>query len=259
MKKETECLILFAMSPLIYTLIASISVSCISLVGGLILFLSRDIVEKYSIYLVSFAAGTMLAAAFIDLLPEAVKAGEGQPIFLATLLGVVSYFFLERFLLWYHHHDEMHGAKPTTTLILLGDGLHNFIDGIGIAAAFLTNPILGLTTTIAIAAHEIPQEIGDMAVLVHNGMSGKKALWLNFCSGLTALVGALLGFYFLQSVESLVPLFLAFTAGMFIYISCSDLIPEIHGHGEGKRGLAQAFLFALGIAVLWGILKIVEG
>ncbi|MBI4272458.1 ZIP family metal transporter [Candidatus Uhrbacteria bacterium] len=247
------------MSPLIYILIASIAVSCISLVGGFILFLSRGLVEKRTIYLVSFAAGTMLAAAFLDLLPEAIEGGDGKPIFFAALLGVVGYFFLERFLLWYHHHDEMHGSKPTATLILFGDALHNFIDGIGIAAAFLANPILGFTTTLAIAAHEIPQEMGDMAVLVYSGMSRKKALWLNFCSGLTALLGALIGYYFLQSVETLVPFFLAFTAGMFIYISCSDLIPEIHGHGQGRRGWTQALLFAFGIAVLWGILRIVEG
>ncbi len=247
------------MPTLAYVLIASISVSCIAFIGGFILFLSREQVAKKTIYFVSFAAGTMLTAAFLDLLPEAIEGGEGQPIFLAALLGVVGYFFLERFLLWYHHHDEMHGEKPTTTLILLGDAFHNFIDGIGIAAAFLTNPILGLTTTLAIATHEIPQEIGDMAVLVHNGMSRKKALWLNFCSGLTALIGALIGYYFLQSVQTLVPLFLAFTAGMFIYISCSDLIPEIHGHGQGRRGWTQALLFALGIVVLWSILRIVEG
>lgn len=244
---------------LVYILVASVAISSVALICGLILMLSRGGVEKYSIYLVSFAAGTMLAAAFLDLLPEALEQGEAKQIFMAALIAVVGYFFLERFLLWYHHHDEMHGVKPTTTLILLGDAFHNFIDGIGIAAAFLANPVVGITTTLAIAAHEIPQEIGDMAVLVHGGMSRKKALWMNFLSGLTALVGALVGFYFLQSVVSMVPLFLAFTAGMFIYISCSDLIPEIHGHSQGRRGWIQALLFLAGIVALMIILRMVEG
>ena len=234
------------------TVAASISVSLVALIGALFLYWEKLTTEKTAAYLLSFAAGTMLAVSFLDLLPEAVEgAAEGTNVFMPVLLGIVVFFFLERFVLWFHHHDETHGMNPSAVLILLGDSLHNFIDGIAIAAAFLVSPGLGLATTLAIAAHEVPQEIADFSVLVHGGMKKGRALLLNFISGLTALAGAVLGFYFLEGLEGLLPISLAFTAGMFIYIACSDLIPEIHKSAEKQRSWTQFLPFLLGIATLW--------
>lgn len=231
---------------------ASLTVSLLALIGALFLYWERITSQKVTLTLLSFAAGTMLAVSFLDLLPKALEsAGENVNIFTPVLLGIVVFFFLERFVLWFHHHDETHGMHPSAILILLGDGLHNFIDGVAITAAFLVSPGLGFATTLAIAAHEIPQEIADFSVLVHGGMEKTKALFFNFISGLTALAGAILGFYFLEGLGGVVPLFLAFTAGMFIYIACSDLIPEIHKSAEKQKSWTQFLPFLLGIATLW--------
>ncbi|OGE69146.1 hypothetical protein A3J21_01945 [Candidatus Daviesbacteria bacterium RIFCSPLOWO2_02_FULL_43_11] len=240
------------MSTLFLTVTASLTVSLIALVGALFLYWERLTSQKVTLTLLSFAAGTMLAVSFLDLLPEALEsAAEGANIFIPVLLGIVVFFFLERFVLWFHHHDETHDMHPSAVLILLGDGLHNFIDGIAIAAAFLTNPGIGFATTLAIAAHEIPQEIADFSVLIHGGMEKTKALFFNFISGLTALVGAVLAFYFLENLTGVLPLSLAFTAGMFIYIACSDLIPEMHQHASKQKSWTQFLPFLLGIATIW--------
>ncbi|OGE19087.1 hypothetical protein A3A14_01205 [Candidatus Daviesbacteria bacterium RIFCSPLOWO2_01_FULL_43_38] len=240
------------MSTLFLIVTASLTVSLIALVGALFLYWERLTSQKVTLTLLSFAAGTMLAVSFLDLLPEALEsAAEGANIFIPVLLGIVVFFFLERFVLWFHHHDETHDMHPSAVLILLGDGLHNFIDGIAIAAAFLTNPGIGFATTLAIAAHEIPQEIADFSVLIHGGMEKTKALFFNFISGLTALVGAVLAFYFLENLTGVLPLSLAFTAGMFIYIACSDLIPEMHQHASKQKSWTQFLPFLLGIATIW--------
>ena len=245
------------MSTLFLTVTASLTVSLIALVGALFLYWERLTSQKVTLTLLSFAAGTMLAVSFLDLLPEALEsAAEGANIFIPVLLGIVVFFFLERFVLWFHHHDETHDMHPSAVLILLGDGLHNFIDGIAIAAAFLTNPGIGFATTLAIAAHEIPQEIADFSVLIHGGMEKTKALFFNFISGLTALVGAVLAFYFLENLTGVLPLSLAFTAGMFIYIACSDLIPEMHQHANKQKSWTQFLPFLLGIATLWVLVTV---
>ena len=245
------------MSTLFLIVTASLTVSLIALVGALFLYWERLTSQKVTLTLLSFAAGTMLAVSFLDLLPEALEsAAEGANIFIPVLLGIVVFFFLERFVLWFHHHDETHDMHPSAVLILLGDGLHNFIDGIAIAAAFLTNPGIGFATTLAIAAHEIPQEIADFSVLIHGGMEKTKALFFNFISGLTALVGAVLAFYFLENLTGVLPLSLAFTAGMFIYIACSDLIPEMHQHANKQKSWTQFLPFLLGIATLWVLVTV---
>lgn len=246
------------MSPILSIITAAFLVSLISFSGAFILVSGR-LVTKRTSYLLSFAAGTMLAVSFLDLLPEALKTSAGSNIFEPAFFGVVVFFFLERFVLWFHHHDEMHGLKPPAILILVGDGFHNFIDGVGIAAAFLTDPSLGILTTLAIAAHEIPQEIADFSVLVHSGMKKMTALFYNFVSGLTALVGALGAIYFLKDLQQLLPLSLAFTAGMFIYIACSDLIPEIHRDSERQKGWVHFLPFLIGVGMLWFLVKVLQG
>lgn len=246
-----------------FIVLASLFISIISFVGGLILIQKRFQSATWLSYMVSFAAGVMLTAAFLDLLPEASHEmehlGEHGDIFLPAFLGVLTFFFLERYVLWFHHHDDTHGAKPSAVLILLGDALHNFVDGIAIAAAFLTNPGVGIAATLAIAAHEIPQEIADFSVLLHGGMSKSKALFYNFLSAITALFGAIVGYFFLENLEGTIPVFLAFTAGMFIYIACSDLIPEIHKDFKKSKGWFLSVPFILGVLVLFTMINLLSG
>lgn len=247
------------MDLLLPIIISSFLVSLISFSGGLLLIIKHATLDKTA-YLVSFAAGVMLTVAFLDILPEAAEsASEPLDIFLPTFLAIVMFFFLERFVLWFHHHDASHDDTPSLYLILIGDGLHNFIDGIAIAASFLSNPALGVTTTLAMAAHEIPQEIADFSVLISKGMKKTYALFVNFISALTALIGAVVGYFFLDNLQAMLPSFLAFTAGMFIYISCSDLIPELHKDFKKQKSWNQSIPFILGIVILWFSVKLLEG
>lgn len=241
---------------LFYIIIAALIVSLISLVGVFFLLKNSSWADKISHNFVGFAAGTMLAAAILDILPEALEnAAVPKDILIFFLCGIVLFFLLERFIIWFHHHDSEHNAHPSTVLVLVGDGVHNFIDGLAIAAAFLTNPAVGLVTTIAIAAHEIPQEIADLSVLLHGGMKKSRALLFNFLSALTAVAGGIIGFFFLESLQSYIPYVLAFTAGMFIYIACSDLIPELHKDSQ-KRGWKEVVPFVSGIVILGLIIRL---
>ncbi|MBI3282758.1 ZIP family metal transporter [Candidatus Curtissbacteria bacterium] len=236
------------MLPLIilFTFVGSIA----SLVGSFFLLIRRNLTESFSGGLINFAAGVLLAVAFLDLLPEALEAAGGSDVFIPTLAGFVGFFFAERFIQLFHHHHG-HGEKPTTLLVVAGDGVHNFIDGVVITASFLTSVPLGITTSLAVAAHEIPQEIADMGVLLANGLSKKKALLLNFLSALTALIGAILAFYFSEFVEANLYIFLSITAGFFIYISASDLIPQIHEKYLQNKKFNQISLFVLGIIAVF--------
>lgn len=254
------------MQILLFIAIATIITNLISLVGAGILFWKKDknnqkTQNHHNLGLVSFAAGIMLAAAFFDLLPEAQEniqnLGIDLNIFVATFAGILTFFFLERFVIWFHHHDSLHNENPLPILILVGDGIHNFIDGIGIAAGFLISPLAGIVTTVAISAHEIPQEIADLSVLMHGGYSKLKATLVNLLSGLTALLGGLLGYFFLEKITLATPLLLAFTAGMFIYIACSDLIPELHKDFHKQKNWKQSLPFLAGIGSLITIITIV--
>lgn len=248
------------MSTLSLIIFASLAVSVLSLIGIISLSSEKFSSKKIVNYLVSFAAGVMLSAAFLDLLPKAFeKSLEVNTVLLLTLGGIVLSFFIERFLFWFHHHHGTHQINPSTLLILLGDGLHNFIDGLAIAAAFLTTPALGLSTTIAIAFHELPQEFADFSILVHSGMKKFKALMLNFFSALTAVFGALIGFYFLSLFDSVIPTMLGLTAGMFIYIACADLIPDLHQDFKKQQGWIQSLPFIVGIAIMWILVQYFEG
>ena len=240
---------------------ASLVVSLISFAGGIILVWKKLQSEWMSAHLVSFAAGVMLAAAFLDILPEALEGAKENfdPILIAALLGIILFFFLERFVLWFHHHDDSHGTKPSVWLISVGDGIHNFIDGVAIAATFMANPGLGVITTLAIAAHEIPQEIADFGVLLRGGLSPAQALFYNFLSALTALLGAFLGYFFLGSLQNILPIALAFTGGMFIYIACSDLIPDLHQEFQRAKRWVHSIPFVFGILLLWLLVKRLEG
>ena len=212
---------------LIYILTFTFIGSIASLVGSFFLLTRRRLTESFSGQIINFAAGVLLATAFLDLLPEAAKEARGGNIFTPVLLGIVIFFFAERFIQWFHGHHQ-HGQMTNTWLILAGDGVHNFIDGVIITASFLTSIPLGIVTSLAVGAHEIPQEIADMSVLLANGLSKKRALLYNFLSALTAFAGAILAFFFAATIRENLYIFLSLTAGFFIYISASDLIPSLH-------------------------------
>ena len=247
---------------ILFTLIGSV----FSLVGGVFLLFNEKKTLKYSHFLAAFAAGTLLGAVFFDLLPEAIALSEelslGIDIFLWTLTGILGFFLLERFIHWFHHHQHEYldeEVKPTVPLIIVGDSVHNFIDGVVIAATFLVSIPLGIVTTLAVAAHEIPQEIGDFGILLHKGMKRKKIILVNIGSALTALLGALFAFWLGERIEASLPILLSVTAGFFIYIAASDLIPEIHH--ENRRGFAviETALMFLGVGTVWVFITLLEG
>jgi len=238
---------------IVFTLIGSI----LSLFGSLFLLLKQKITEDFSQKLISFAAGALIATAFLDLLPEASELKEGSQIFLFSLLGFVSFFFAEKYIRLFHYHHG-HGEKPSTVLVLAGDGIHNFVDGVAIAVAFLVSIPLGIVTTIAVASHEIPQEIADMGVLLANGLPKARALIFNFLSAITALIGAIAAFLLAGRIEGYLYIFLAVAAGHFIYIAASDLIPELHEKSRGKRDFGSILIFVLGILTIYASSLIFE-
>lgn len=243
----------------IFTLIGSVG----GLIGGIILLVKGKFAQGISHFLASFAAGILLGAAFFDLLHEAVHEGEGigVNIFPWALLGVVFFFLLERFL-HFHHHEQFHTEEKRTKailpLIIVGDTVHNFMDGIVIAATFMVNIPLGITTALSVFAHEIPQEIGDFGLMLHKGLKPKKVLWVNILSALAALLGAMITYFLGDVLEGFTPMILAMTAGFFIYIASSDLIPEIHHEKRRKFALIQSALFLTGIAVMWISVSLLE-
>lgn len=245
---------------LFYILLFTFLGSIVSLAGGIILLFKENFTLKVSHFLASFAAGTLLGAAFFDLLPEAAGEAAGINIFLWTLIGILTFFLLERFIHWFHHHHNhsTRNTEPTVPLIILGDSVHNFIDGIAIAATFLVSIPLGITTAFAVAAHEIPQEIGDFGILMHKGLSRKKILLANILSAATAFIGAIVTFLLGDVIKEALPALLSITAGFFIYIAASDLIPEIHE--ENRKGFAfiESMLLLLGVGIILVFVSLLE-
>lgn len=224
-----------------------------SLIGGIILILNRKVADKFSHLAAPFAAGALLGAAFFDILPEAIELNPGGSAFRWTVGGIIIFFLLEHYLHWFHHHHEHSGEKnkkPTVPFIIIGDTLHNAIDGVAIGAAFSISLPVGIVTTMAVAAHEIPQEIGDFGILLKSGINRMKVLAINVASALITLVTAVYTFY-LGSQENL-PLgaILALSAGLFIYIAASDLIPTIHEEAKGRISKFSALLLILGVLIV---------
>ena len=235
---------------LLWILSAVILVSAISLIGVFTIGIKSKFFDRILILLVGFAAGGLMGGAFLHLLPEAIETYGVESVFFYALTGFAVFFLLERYLYWRHCHDGVCDVHIFTYLNLFGDAAHNFIDGLIIAAAFMTEIKLGVVTTLAVVFHEIPQEIGDFGILVYGGFSKKKALLFNFMCALMAVLGALLG-YFLYNVIDNVSLFLIpFTAGGFIYIAASDLIPELHKQKDAKRANLAFITFILGLAFM---------
>jgi zinc and cadmium transporter len=211
---------------------------------------------------VSFALGALLSVAFLDLLPHAVEnvgVEQAEGLFATVLIGLLSFFLLEKLLLWRHchttdceahiHMDE-HFHQPAGTLIVLGDGIHNFVDGVLIAAAFLTDLNLGIVTSLAVAAHEIPQEVGDFAILLQSGCSRSKALVYNLLSSLGTVAGGVLAYFSLANVHEVLPYFLALAASSFIYVAVADLIPTLHKKTHAEATVQQMALIVAGVLLI---------
>lgn len=230
--------------------------SVFSLIGGVLLLGNKVLRDKAIRYGLPFGAGALLAAAFLSLLPEAVEGSDIHQATLFALGGFLAFFVLERLLGWFHHHethhhDTAHGARNKTHqwLVIIGDTLHNAIDGVAIGAAFLVNPAAGIGTALAVAAHEIPQEIGDFGILLGKGMRPRNVLLVNLLSAFATVLTALVT-YLLGDAANFDPaLLLAVAAGFFIYIAASDIIPDIHEKSR-REGNAQAVMLLVGVIAI---------
>jgi zinc and cadmium transporter len=208
------------------------------------------------VILVAFAAGSMMGVAFLELIPESFGAIGN---FHYVLFGILGFLLLESLIHWHHTHYEKNCCdkctseqiKPAAYLNLIGDALHNFIDGLIVSAGFLASTASGISITLAMALHEIPQEIGDFGILMKSGFSRKKALFSNFLSALFAVVGAIAGYFFLNHLQNLTPYVIAIAAGGFIYIAGSDLIPELHEKDSYQNVLLKIIFLILGVALMW--------
>jgi len=235
----------------ILLIIAATLGSVISLLGGIYLLYGKWGARKLQRVAVPFAAGALLAAAFFDLLPEAFEAGEMREVLTVTLIGFLGFFVLERSLSWFHHHHEESGdhtvGRRNSSLIVIGDTIHNFIDGLAIGAAFLVSPATGIITTIAIAAHEIPQEIGDFGLLISKGMKRRKVLLVSLVSALFTVVGAVAVYGAGDALPISEPVLLGVTAGFFLYIAASDIIPTIHAEPRRRVAGIQTAVLLIGV------------
>jgi len=213
--------------------------------------------------LISFAVGALLGAVFLEILPHAFTAASSIQNMAATVLGgILLFFVLEKFVLWRHCHEEQcevhdphdaHGSDHgrSGTMIMIGDTVHNFVDGILIAAAFLADTQVGFVTALAIIAHEIPQEVGDFLILLHSGYSKAKAFAVNLMSSVATIIGGTLGYFALSSLEQWIPTLLGLAAASMLYVSVADLIPGLHKRPEPQHSAAQVALIAIGIASIW--------
>lgn len=224
-----------------------------SLIGGIALLSRRSLADAMARYATPFAAGALIAAVFLDLLPEGIAESTAESVLIWTMVGIVAFFLLERFLTWFHHHHEHEHAEnqASKSLIIIGDTIHNALDGVAIAAAFLVSVPAGIITTIAVAAHEIPQEIGDFGLLLSKGMRRSRVLLVNIMSALATTVFAVVTFALGSADKLPIGALLGVSAGFLLYIAMSDVIPSIHKSEPKKKFLSPApFLLILGIVVV---------
>lgn len=243
--------------------LVTLGTSVLGLLGGFVLLWKEAWAVRWARYLVSFAAGSILGAAFLDLLPEAIEHGNDLGATSSFILfGILLFFVLERFLILHHHahntgntdgahaDSSLASARP---LIILGDGLHNFLDGAIIAIAFLTDTTTGVVAAFAVVAHELPQEIGDFSVLLHSGMPRRQVLGWNVVSALTSPLGALVGYGAHETFRALEPIFLALIVGAFVYIALADLIPTIKHERRLQPSIVQILLILVGLGLIWQV------
>ena len=230
----------------------------IAMVGSVVFFITEATFQKILLPLVALSAGTLIGGAFLHMIPEGLEAfaGDNEEFFLWLLAGFLTFFALEQIIHWHHcHKAEASCKKPLGHLILIGDGLHNFIGGLAVAGTFLIDIRLGIATLLAAAAHEIPQELGDFAVLLHAGWSRKSALLFNMLSGVTFLIGGLVAYGASKTLD--ISFLVPFAAGNFIYIGASDLIPEVNKHENLIENLKNFLAVATGLGLML-ILRIIH-
>ena len=245
----------------INTIVATLGISLLSLIGILTLSIKQDTLHKILMILVAYSAGTILGAALFDLLPEAVELVDKALVFPLIASGFVFFLVLERLIYWYHGHGHVHEFKNSDDslsegfayLNLLGDFIHNFIDGMIIAASFANSFSVGIASAIAVAFHELPQEMGDYGILVYAGIERRKAIIYNFAAALSVVVGGIFGSFFITVVEELSGWMIAFSAGAFIFLSASELIPEMHEEKDRGKAVIQLLVLLLGMASIYAL------
>jgi zinc and cadmium transporter len=243
----------------IYTILSVIVVSLVSIFVALPFLIKKRFSEKFLLFMLSFSVGTLLGAAFLHFLPEIVEEGYTLNSSIYILAGFFVFFVIERLVHWHHAKKNMKKIECSAShshayhlapINLIGDGIHNLLDGVVIAVAYAVSVPLGLVATITIIFHEIPQEMSDFAILLYSGLSKKKAVMFNFFSALTALVGAVVALLLLNTVQQFVPLVMAFALGSFVYIAASSLVPELHKHCEIKQTIMHLFAITFGVVLM---------
>jgi len=242
----------------VWIIISTFAMSLIALVGVVTFYLKENTLKKIILPLVAFSAGSLLGGAFLHMIPEAIeKSGLNLSVFLWVLFGFTLFFLLEQFIHWHHCHGTIsEHKKPVTYLILVADGVHNFIGGLAIAGAFIVDIRVGIVTWFVFVAHEVPQELGDFGILIHGGWEKKKALLFNFFSASTIIIGGVIAYFLSTKID--ITFLLPFAAGNFIYIACSDLIPEIKHRDNLKENLLHFIAFVSGILLLL-VVRLIAG
>ncbi len=238
------------MASFLWAIGASVVVSLISLIGIFTLLLKENLLNKLLFVLIAFAAGGLIGGAFLHLLPEALEQTGSSAVFSYLIVGFIFFFILEKYLHWRHCHEGTCSIHPFTYLSLIGDGIHNFIDGLIIGASFLVSIQFGIITTLVIVLHEIPQEMGDFGILVYGGFTKFKALYFNFLIALTCIAGTIAGYLISANLKDFSVFLIPFTAGGFIYIAACDLIPELHKQPELKKSALSMLAFLCGISII---------
>jgi len=238
---------------LIYALLAVTVVSMLSLLGAIFIVFQRKLIDSMTTYLLAFSSGILLGTTFYDLIPEGFDSLQTS-VYTWVIVGMVTFFVLEKFIHWHSHVEKIDegrvSKKHVAYLSLIGDGVHNFLDGAIIGVTFLTSVPLGVVTTIAVVAHEIPHELGDFFLLIYGGFTNKKALWYNFLSALTAVLGTIVVFIFSANILAVSPYLIGFAAGNFLYIAASDLIPELHQKRNMTISVIQTICLVVGVMLM---------
>lgn len=239
------------MERLIYIIASTFFISLASLIGVFTISIKEKILSKFLLSFISLSAGALMGGAFLHLLPEASEKLNSESMYLIVLLSFGLFFLIEKVLHWRHCHKKNCDVHMFGYMNLFGDAFHNFIDGLAIAGTFMIDVKLGIITSFAIALHEIPQEIGDFGVLLYSGFSRKKALYSNFLVALTAVLGGIVGYFLSLQIENMTSYLLPFTAGGFIYIAASDLMPEIRKETSLKKSMLSFGVFLVGIVIMF--------
>lgn len=247
------------MSILPWILTSSLLISAIAFIGIVTFALKERLLEKLLLVFVALSAGALMGGAFLHLIPESLERFSAASIGIYVLAGFSLFFLIEKLLHWRHCHKKNCKIHTFAHMNLIGESVHNFIDGLIIAASFVMSIPLGIATSIAVALHEIPQEIGDFGVLVYGGYNKARALTLNFAVALTVIAGGIFGYFFLEYAKSLISFLIPFAAGGFVYIAASDLIPELRKEANLKKSLMIFGIFLVGITIMFAVRIIGHG